>query len=129
MKQHVMKQFFILSISEIVDGKVGCWLSAVGLLAVADLPTSDLRLLTWSSYYTKFHKADTKRLKGLTRDFFNRASLNLSTTKPLNKSTIQQINDSTKQRFNKSTIQQINNSTPKPFREQTKSQNGLCIAT
>jgi len=113
MKQYVTKQFFILSISEIVDGKVGCRLSAVGLLAVADLPTSDLRLLTWSSYYTKFHKADTKRLKGLTRDFFNRASLNLSTTKPLNKST----------------IQQINNSTPKPFREQTKSQNGLCIAT
>ena len=35
MKQHVTKQFFILSISEIGDGKVGCWSLAVGLWSLA----------------------------------------------------------------------------------------------
>jgi len=39
MKQHVTKQFFILSISEIGDGKVGCW------QPIWDLKISDLKIV------------------------------------------------------------------------------------
>ncbi len=73
--------------------KLSFWLLAVGFLFIADLPTSDFWLSdfhTWKNYYTKFHKGGTiPKAFGSAKAC---ASLNLSTTKPLNKSTIQRFN-------------------------------------